>query len=71
MQSDRTIANNKPDIMIHVNKEGSYLPVDIAISGERNMIKKEAKKKNYRIAAKLYTLETGFVAGVLIVNTVH
>jgi len=45
VQSDRTIANNKPDIMIHVNKEGSYLPVDIAISGERNMIKKEAKKK--------------------------
>jgi hypothetical protein len=31
--------------MIHVNEEGSYLPVDIAISGERNMIKKEAKKK--------------------------
>jgi hypothetical protein len=63
VQSDRTIANNKPDIMIHVNKEGSYLPVDIAISGERNMIKKEAKR-NYRIAAKLYTLERRFVAGV-------
>ena len=23
VQSDRTIANNKPDIMIHVNEEGS------------------------------------------------
>lgn len=45
VQSDRTIANNKPDIMIHVNEEGSYLPIDIAVSGERNMIKKEAKKK--------------------------
>jgi hypothetical protein len=45
VQSDRTIANNKPDIMIHVNEEGSYLPIDIAVSGERNMIKKEVKKK--------------------------
>jgi len=30
--------------MIHVNEEGSYLPEDTAISGEINMIKKEAKK---------------------------
>jgi len=54
VQSDRTIANNKPDIMIHVNKEGSYLPVDIAISGERIMIKKEAKKKLQNSCKTIY-----------------
>jgi hypothetical protein len=45
VQSDRTKANNKVDIIIHINEEGSYLPIDTAISGERNMIKKGAKKK--------------------------
>jgi len=40
VQSDRNIANNKPDIMIHVNEEWSYLLIDNAVSGERNMIKK-------------------------------
>jgi hypothetical protein len=41
---DRTIPNNKPDIIIHDNKEGTCMLFNTAISGDRNVIKKEAEK---------------------------
>jgi len=44
IQTDRTIPNNKPDIIIHDNEKGTCMLIDIAISGDRNVIKKEAKK---------------------------
>jgi hypothetical protein len=40
MQSDRTIPNNKPDIIIHNNEKGTWR---VAISLDRNVIKKEAE----------------------------
>jgi hypothetical protein len=43
VQTDRTIPNNKPDIIICVNAKGSCMFIDVAISGEKNVIKKEAK----------------------------
>jgi hypothetical protein len=39
-----TIPKNKPVITIRENEEGTRMLVDTAISGERNVIKKEAEK---------------------------
>jgi len=44
VQTDRTISNNKPDIMIHDNEKGTCMLIDVVISGDRNVIKKEAEK---------------------------
>ena len=44
MQTDITIPNNKLDIIIHDNKKGSCMLIDVAIPGNRNVIKKEAEK---------------------------
>ena len=44
VQSDRTIPNNKPDIIICDDKEGTCMLIDDAIPGDRNVIKKEAEK---------------------------
>ena len=43
VQTDRTIPNNKPDIIIHYNEKGTCMLIDIAISGDRNAITREAK----------------------------
>ena len=43
VQTDRTIPNNKPDIICDNEKETRML-IDIAISGDRNVIKKEPNK---------------------------
>ena len=42
-QTDRTIPNNKPDIIIRDNEKGTCMLIDVAISGDRNVIKKEAE----------------------------
>jgi hypothetical protein len=44
MRTDRTIPNNKPDIIIRDNKQGTCTLIDGAVPGDRNVIKKEAKK---------------------------
>ena len=44
VQTDRTIPNNKPDIIIRDNVKGTCVLIDVAISGDRNFIKKEAEK---------------------------
>jgi hypothetical protein len=36
--------NNKPDIIIRDNKRGTCMSIDVAISGDRNVIEKEADK---------------------------
>ena len=43
-QTDRTVPNNKPDIIIRDNEKGTCMLIDVAISGDRNVIKKEAEK---------------------------
>ena len=40
---DRTIPNNKPDIIIRDNEKGTCILIDVAISGDRNVIKQEAE----------------------------
>ena len=44
VQTDRTIPNNKPDIIIRDNEKGTCMLIDLAISGDRYVIKKEAEK---------------------------
>jgi len=44
VQTDRTFPNNKPDIIIRDNEKGTCMLIDVAISEDRNVIKKEAKK---------------------------
>jgi len=44
VQTDRTIPNNKPDIIIRDNEKETCMLIDVAISGNRNVIKKEADK---------------------------
>ena len=39
-----TIPNNKPDIIIRDNEKVTCMLIDVAISGDRNVIKKEAEK---------------------------
>jgi hypothetical protein len=44
VQTDRTIPNNKPDIIIRDNEKGTCRLIDVAVSGDRNVIKKEDEK---------------------------
>jgi len=44
IQTDRTIPSNKPDIIIRDNEKGTCMLIDVSISGDRSMIKKEAEK---------------------------
>jgi len=43
VQADRTILNNKPDIIIRDNEKRTFMLIDVAISGDINMIKKAEK----------------------------
>ena len=44
MQTDRTIPNNKLDIIIRDNGKGTRKLIYVAISGDRNLVQKEAEK---------------------------
>jgi len=44
VRTDITISNNKPDIIIHDNKKGTCMLIDVAIRGNRNEMKKEGEK---------------------------
>jgi hypothetical protein len=44
VQTDSTFPNSKPDIIIRDNEKGTCVLIDIAIPGDRNVIKKEAEK---------------------------
>jgi hypothetical protein len=44
VETDRTISNNKPDIIICDNGNETCLLIDIAISGDRNVLKKGKAK---------------------------
>jgi len=43
-QAERTIPNNKPDIIIRDNDKGTCMLIDVAISGDRNVIKKRSQE---------------------------
>jgi hypothetical protein len=48
VQTDRTIPNNKPDIVIRDNEKGTSMLIDAAISGGGNVIK-ERNRENFKI----------------------
>jgi hypothetical protein len=43
VQTDRTIPNKTPDIIICDNKQGTCILIDAEIPGDRNAINKEAE----------------------------
>jgi hypothetical protein len=43
VQTDRTIPNDKPDIVIRENEKGTCMLIDVADPGDRNVIQKEAE----------------------------
>jgi hypothetical protein len=57
VETDRTITNNKPDIIICDNEKGTCMLIDVAISGDRNMMTKEAEK-----IPEYKTLQLGYSA---------
>jgi hypothetical protein len=44
VETDRTIPNNNLDIIIHNNNKGTGMSIDAAVSGDKNVIKKEAER---------------------------
>ena len=48
VQTDRTIRNNKPDIIFRDSKKGICVLADVAIRGDRNVIKREAEISKYK-----------------------
>jgi len=44
VQTDRTVPNNQPDIIIRDNEKGTCKLIDVAVLGDRNVIKKEGVK---------------------------
>jgi hypothetical protein len=44
VQTDRTIPNSKPDIIIRDNEKGACMLIDVAIPRDRNVIKKLTEK---------------------------
>jgi hypothetical protein len=48
VQTKRTIPNNKLDIIIHENEKGTFKLIDVAISGDKNVIMKEAEILKYK-----------------------
>jgi hypothetical protein len=43
VQTDRTIPDNKPDIIIRDNEKGTCVLIDVAIRGDRNVIREVAE----------------------------
>ena len=43
VQTDRTIPNNKPDITVRDNKNGTCMLIDVVISGDKKVIQQEAE----------------------------
>jgi hypothetical protein len=72
VQTDRTIPNrrNKPDNIIRDNEKGICMLIDVAISGDRNMIKKEAEKilkyKDLTIdTQRMWNVKTGVIPVII------
>jgi len=58
LQTDTTILNNKPDIMISDNEKGACVLTDVAISRDRYVIKREAEKflKNKHLIMQMHIM---------------
>jgi hypothetical protein len=45
VQTDRTIPQNKPDIVIRNNEKGTCMLIDVAILGDTNVIQKKKLRR--------------------------
>ena len=65
VQTDRTIPNNRPDI--RDNKKGTCVLIDVAISGYRNVIKREAEKilKYNTIEQRMWNVKTKVIPVII------
>jgi len=45
IQTDRTLPHNKPDFIIRDNEKGICMLIDVAIEGDRNVIKKKKPRR--------------------------
>jgi hypothetical protein len=66
VQTDRTILNNKPDVIICDNEKATCMLIDVVISGERNVIKKAAdenvKYKDFKIKTqRVWNVKTNVI----------
>jgi hypothetical protein len=71
VQTDKTIPINKPDIIIRVNEKRTCMLIDVAIPGDRNVIKKETKKilkyKDLTIEIQcMWNVKTRVIPGILL-----
>ena len=55
VQTDRTLPSNKPDIIIRDNEKRTCMLIDVAVPGDRNVIKKEVENI---LKYKAFTIET-------------
>ena len=44
VQTDRIVSNNKPDVIMRDNKQGTCMSIDGEIPADRNVFKKETEK---------------------------
>jgi hypothetical protein len=44
VQTDRTIPSNKPDITMRDDKQGTCMLIDVAIPGDRNVIRNKWRR---------------------------
>jgi len=47
VQTNRTIPNNKLEVIICDNEKGTCMLIDVSISRDRNVIKNDDEKKPY------------------------
>ena len=73
VQIDRTIHSNKSDFTIRDNEKRSRMLIDVAIPGDRNVIKKEAEKilKYKELTKKLqrmWNVKTRVIPVIIVAN---
>ena len=56
MKTDRNIPNNKPAIIIRENEKGTCMLTGIAITGDGNLIKKEAERIRKTLTVEIQRL---------------
>jgi len=54
VRTDRTIDNNKPDIIIRDDKQETCILTEVVITGDRNVIKRGAEKILKKITSSVY-----------------
>jgi len=44
VRTDRTVTNDKPESIIRDNKQGTWMLIDFAITGDKNVIRREGER---------------------------